>query len=421
MCYCDKFISRPVSGTVQLITHFKGQANLACILHPLWSLRMDFAPVNWFNTFVMITEKSTAVRFAPRGENGFYETVTGRVKNYFIASGVSPYANAQMWIKTIFMLLLYFVPYGIMVSGAGSASAWWFLGCWFLMGWGMSGIGTAVMHDANHGTYSPNKKINNFISQIIGVIGGYAATWRIQHNTLHHTYTNIAGMDEDIEAMQLIRLSPRQPWRPLYRYQHLYAWFFYMIMTLYWMTAKDYVQAVRYKKHDLLIRQKVSLEQALVRITLYKIFYYSYIMVLPLIFSGMPWWLVIVGFLLMHFTAGLFLSCVFQPAHVMEESAYAAPVISGGQKRMEDSWAIHEVVNTTNFAPRSHVFSWFVGGLNYQIEHHLFTGICHVHYKKIVPVVQSAIKEFNLPYHVQPTFLKALLEHARMLKKLGRR
>ena len=191
-------------------------------------------------------------------------------------------------------------------------------------------------------------------------------------------------------------------------------------MTLFWMTAKDYLQVIRYKQHDLLVKHKVSLKVAVLRITLYKMFYYAYVLVLPILFSGMPWHIVVAGFLLMHFTAGLFLSCVFQPSHVMEASQFSSPRGIEGERRMEDSWAIHEVVNTTDFAPKNRLLSWFIGGLNYQIEHHLFTGVCHVHYRKLAPIVQSTTASFGIPYHVQPTFFKALSEHAKMLKKLGR-
>jgi len=251
------------------------------------------------------------------------------------------------------------------------------------------------------------------------VIGGYAVTWKIQHNVLHHTYTNVAGLDEDIDSIKLLRFSP-QPRHWYHRYQYIYAWFFYMMMTLFWMTAKDYLQVVRYKQHDLLIKQKVSLQQALFRITLYKLFYYAYILVLPVLFSGMPWYYVLFGFLLMHFTAGLVLSCIFQPSHIVETSGFALPVITDGKRQMEDSWAIHEIANTTDFAPGNRILTWFIGGLNFQIEHHLFTGICHVHYKKLAPIVRSATMDFGIPYHVEPTFLRALGGHVRMLKKLGR-
>ena len=368
----------------------------------------------------MKIEKLDIVRFAPKGKDSFYDAVIAKVKDYFEANQISPYANTGMWLKTIIMLLLYFVPYTLMISGLTSGSLWLFFLMWFIMGMGMSGIGTSIMHDANHGTYSANKKVNNFISHILEIIGGYTVTWRIQHNVLHHTYTNVAGLDEDLGSIRLLRLSPRQPMYWFHRYQYIYAWFFYSIMTLFWMTAKDYLQVVRYKQHDLLIKHKVSLSEAVLRITLYKLFYYTYIMLFPILFLNIPWYLVVTGFLVMHFTAGLFLSCVFQPSHIMEVSPYSLPVGLAGERRMEDSWAVHEVVNTTDFAPNNRPLSWFIGGLNYQIEHHLFTGICHVHYRKLAPIVQSTTASFGLPYNTQPTFFKALLEHAKMLKKLGR-
>jgi linoleoyl-CoA desaturase len=368
----------------------------------------------------MATKKLNIVRFAPKIKGGFYETVIANVDSYFLKNKISPYANSEMWIKTIVMLLLYFVPYSLMVSGIAASSGWLFFSLWFLMGLGMVGIGTSVMHDAQHGTYSPNKTVNKFIGHILEIIGGYAVTWRIQHNILHHTYTNVAGLDEDIDGIKLLRFSPQQPRYWFHRYQYIYVWFFYGIMTLFWMTAKDYLQVVRYKQHDLLVKQHVSLKQAIFRLTVFKLFYYSYIMVLPILFSGMPWYYVLFGFLLMHFTAGIFLSCIFQPAHIMESSEFAMPVVINNKNEMEDSWAVHEVANTTDFAPRSRFLNWFIGGLNFQIEHHLFTGICHVHYRKIAPIVKSATNSFHIPYHVQPTFFKALSEHVKMLKKLGR-
>jgi linoleoyl-CoA desaturase len=368
----------------------------------------------------MEIKKIDIVHFAPRGEDSFIETLADKVKSYFASRHLSPYANTGMWMKTIIMLLLYFVPYLLIVTGLGAKSHWVFMGLWFVMSWGMSGIGTAVMHDANHGAYSAKKGVNRFIGHILEVIGGYTVTWKIQHNVLHHTYTNIAGLDQDIDSIILLRFSPRQKWYWFHRYQYLYAWFFYMIMTLFWMTAKDYMQVIRYKQHDLLVKQKVSLKQAVLRISLYKLGYYSYVLLLPLLFSGQPWYWVIAGFLLMHFSAGLFLSCVFQPSHVVVESAFLLPVTTDGHRHMIDSWAVHELANTTDFAPRSRFFSWFIGGLNYQIEHHLFTSVCHVHYKRIAPIVRATASEFGLPYHVQPTFFRALLAHARMLKMLGK-
>ncbi|MEZ2445051.1 linoleoyl-CoA desaturase [Chitinophaga sp. W3I9] len=365
----------------------------------------------------MKKEEWHIVRFASRGNNSFIESAKAAVQDYFSANNISVYANREMWIKTIVMLALYFVPYTLMVVGLGAGSVWLYLGLWLLSGLGVTGIGASIMHDANHGSFSPKKSINNMMGHILEIIGGYAPTWKIQHNVLHHTYTNVSGLDEDIDSIKLLRFSPNQPRAWYHRYQHMYAWGFYMLMTLFWMTAKDYLQVLRYKSHGLLSKQKVTLKQAMFRISVFKVFYYGYILVLPLIFSGMPWYWVLAGFFLMHFTAGLLLACIFQPAHVMSSSGYAAP---DADRKMKDSWAIHEMENTTNYAPRSRVLSWCIGGLNYQIEHHLFSGICHVHYRKLAPIVKEQAAAFNIPYQVQPTFIRALWEHARMLKKLGR-
>ncbi len=194
-----------------------------CILfqQSLCRIFAEFFRAIWLKLFLMKIEKLDLVRFAPKGRDSFYDAVVNKVTAYFETHLISPYANTAMWVKTIVMLLLYFTPYMLIVSGLGAGSLWLFFGLWFLMGMGMSGIGTAVMHDANHGTYSPNKKVNNFISHILEIIGGYTVTWRIQHNVLHHTYTNVAGLDEDIDSIVLLRLSPRQPRYWFHRYQYI--------------------------------------------------------------------------------------------------------------------------------------------------------------------------------------------------------
>ena len=365
----------------------------------------------------MTAKKLDTVTFTRGGKNSFHDAVISRTNAYFRENNISPYANTKMWIKTVVMLSLYFVPYSIMVTGTASGNLWLFFGMWFLMAWGMVGIGTSVMHDANHGTYSSNSKVNVVIGSILEIIGGYSVTWKIQHNQLHHTYTNIAGLDEDLDNIVLLRFSPRQPRYWFHKYQYLYVWFFYALMTLFWMTAKDYLQIVRYKQHNLLTNYKISAGQAIFRVTLYKLFYYAYIMVLPMLFSGVHWYHVVLGFLLMHFTAGIALSCIFQPSHIVESSTFELPV--GDRRQMDDSWAIHEVENTTDFAPGKGLLTWFIGGLNYQIEHHLFTGICHVHYPQLAPIVQQTAAEYGVTYHIEPTFRKALKGHIKMLRKLG--
>lgn len=361
--------------------------------------------------------KKPLVKFAPKGENGFYDTVKLRVENYFETNSVSKYANSAMKVKTVVMMAIYFVPYLLMVSGIASFSVPFFYLTWFLMGLGIVGIGTSVMHDSNHGAYSENKLVNQFLGNVLNILGGYSRNWRIQHNILHHTYTNLEGLDEDIDAGVLLRMTPNKPRYSFHRFQHIYAWFLYMIMNLFWVTVKDFRQLIRYEKSDMLRKEKVTLKKAVWELSLLKVVYVAYIIVLPLLFANVPWYHVVLGFVLMHMMAGLGLACIFQPAHVMETSSFPEPTPA---RKMEDSWAVHQLFNTTNFCPDSKVTAWFIGGLNYQIEHHLFPQICHIHYPKIAAIVAETAREHNLPYNVQKTFFHAIWEHGKMLKVLGK-
>ena len=361
--------------------------------------------------------KKNIVKFSPRGKDGFYDTVKSRVNDYFEANDLSPYSNTTMHIKTVVMLSMYFLPFLVVVTGFGASSLWLYYGLWALMGCGIVGIGTSVMHDANHGAYADDKGFNNFLGGVLNILGGYALNWKIQHNILHHTYTNIEGLDEDIDAGAFLRMTPEKPMKKMYYYQHIYAWGLYCLMNIYWVLAKDYVVLFRYHKSDMLVKQKTTLRKALIELSLLKIFYFGYILVLPIMFSGVAWQHVVGGMVVMHVIAGFSLACIFQPAHVVETSDYSKP---SDERKMENSWAVHQVMNTADFAPDNKFVSWFIGGLNFQIEHHLFPQICHVHYPEIAKIVKQVADECEIPYMVMPTFRSALLAHGKMLKKLGR-
>ena len=327
------------------------------------------------------------------------------------------HGNASMKWKSVAIVLMYLLPFGVMVSGLGAANLLVFYGLWILMSIGVVGIGCSIMHDSNHDSYSGNKGLNKYLGKIIILVGGYDVTWRLQHNVLHHTYTNIDGLDHDIEAGSLLRFSPHQERKGFHKYQHFYAWFLYGLLTFQWATIKDFRQVIEYHKLDILKKEKLTLKQALWQVTLYKVIYYAFILVLPIMFSGVAWYHVLIGFFIMHFISGLALSCIFQLAHVMEECEFPLP---NDSRKMDNNWAIHQMMNTANFAPKSKVMAWFIGGLNHQVEHHLFPYICHVHYKHIAGIVKNTAQEYGVPYYEQPTFFAALKEHAKMLKKLGK-
>lgn len=361
--------------------------------------------------------KKQLVKFVPRNPDTFFSIAKQRVDQYFTENNISKNGNRKMYIKTAAMVSMYFVPCILIITGALSSSLVLFYGAWALMGLGILGIGCSVMHDSNHGSYSTNKKLNEALGSLLNIIGGYSPNWKIQHNILHHTYTNLDGLDEDIEAGILIRMSPHKPRLKMHRYQHIYSWFVYCLMNLFWITVKDYRKIFHYHKEDLLKKQKLTLKSALLELSLLKVLYFGYALVLPLAFSGLPWYHVVIGFVGMHMMAGLGLAMVFQPAHVMESSEYPAPT---GERIVENTWAVHQVRNTINFAPNNIILSWFIGGLNYQIEHHLFPHICHVHYPQLSRIIKQTAEEHGVPYITKPTFRSALAGHGSMLRYLGR-
>lgn len=352
----------------------------------------------------------------PRTQDAeFIKVLRKRVNHYFKTHNISRYGNAQMVVKTVFMLALLFVPYFLMLSGAVS-NIWGIAMMWALMGFGKAGIGLSIMHDANHGAYSRNPTVNKLLGYLMNLVGGDASNWRIQHNILHHSYTNVDGADEDIDAGILLRFSPRQEHRSFHRLQHIYAWFFYGLMTILWITTKDFRQVFRYREMGLLESQGRTFHGLLAEVFISKVLYYGYMLVLPLIFIDIAWWQTLLFFLMMHFIAGLTLGLVFQPAHVMHTAEFPEPDEEGN---LENDWAIHQLLTTTNFAPNNRLLSWYVGGLNYQIEHHLFPNICHVHYRKISRIVRETADEFGLPYYSYPTFVGAVWNHGKMLYQLG--
>lgn len=355
-----------------------------------------------------------AVRFARETQGDFIFTLRQRVNEYFTNNKTTIYGDTQLVIKTVALLGIYLLPYFLMVFGI-ITNPWLIFVSWVVMGVGMAGLGLSVMHDAIHGSYSKNPRVNKFIGNIIYLIGGNAANWKIQHNRLHHSFTNVDGMDDDINVGFLMRFSPNQKKYKLHKYQHLYAWFLYGFLTLSWITSKDFLQHFKYKKQGL-TRGMGGDKKLLTELIIWKVVYYAFILVLPLLFIQAPIWVTLVSFLAMHFVAGLILSSVFQLAHVMPTSEYPIPDEKGS---LENTWAIHQMLTTANFSEKSNILSWYVGGLNYQIEHHLFPNICHVHYKKISKIVRETAKEYKLEYYSQKNFVIALWNHAKMLKQLG--
>ena len=350
--------------------------------------------------------------FPNRDLTGFVEEVKKRVAAYFDERGKSRHATPGMVAKTILLLGLTFLPYGLIMSGGFTPLA--MLGLCVVMGVGLAGIGFAISHDALHGAYSNNPRVNDVLGRTFDLLGANGYMWKITHNVIHHTYTNIDGVDEDLAVSPLLRLSPGAPLRRVHRWQHLYGFATYALSTLFWVFVKDFKY---FLARDLgPYKDKKHPRSEVVNLVVSKLVYYGWALALPIALLPVPWWQVLIGFLVMHLVAGFILGVIFQLAHVVEGTEYPVPDHQG---RIDEAWLVHEMETTANFARHSRLLSWYVGGLNYQIEHHLFPRVCSVHYPAISPIVQEVARKHGMPYHDQPTLWSAVRSHYRMLKKLG--
>ncbi|MCC7299009.1 MAG: acyl-CoA desaturase [Bacteroidia bacterium] len=344
-------------------------------------------------------------------ENDFAAELKKNVQDYFIKNNISTKANTAMVFKTIIMVSLYVVPFIVLLTVP--MNLWWGALVAVIMGIGIAGTGMGVMHDACHGAYSSKPWVNNLLGGSLYLLGSNVLNWKIQHNVLHHTYTNLTGMDEDIDAKGPIRLSSGTPLRKYHKYQFLYAFFFYGFMT----TSKlinDFTNLYRYNKEGFVKQLKVDILKEYPKMVIRKIIYLVAIFGLPLWFTDFTWYQILAGFFIMHWVASMILSFVFQMAHVVEGADQPELDHAG-----DTNWYVHQLKTTSDFARNNRILSWYVGGLNYQIEHHLFQNICHIHYKKIAPIVQNLAKKYGIEYNLKPSFRNALASHMVMLKYYG--
>lgn len=360
-------------------------------------------------------QKKGTVKFVNKDRNLFYQTVKENVNNYFTDNNISKFGNPSMILKSIVLLTGYlgtFIALLIIQPGFGIA-----LLMWTLMGICLAGIGMSVMHDANHGAYSSKEGVNTVMGYTLNLLGGAVFNWKLQHNILHHTYTNITGMDDDIDGKGGMRFSPHATHEKKHRLQFIYAFFMYGLISIYWVTLKDFVQYVAYRKNGVNAESATQYRFTLVKLIGMKIFYFSLFVGVPIFLFSMSPMLIILGFLWMHFVGGIILSVVFQLAHTVEGTAHPLPDVTG---TIENCWAIHQMYTTANFSRRNKLLSWYVGGLNFQVEHHLFPRICHVHYPEIAPIIKETAEQFGIPYLENITFMEALRSHVKVLHTLGK-
>lgn len=343
---------------------------------------------------------------------GFRKELNKRVDAYFKSENIATRDNPAMYLKTV-------------IIAAWVISAWTFtlfgppqiwlkvIGC-IVLGFGIAAVGFSVGHDANHGGYSSRKWVNNLLGVTYDLIGVSSYLWKYRHNFLHHTFTNILGHDVEIHGDGLVRMSPYMEHKWYHSFQHIFIWFIYTVIPIYWSIADIYLIVFKRKYHSHTIPTPKPLD--LLILFGGKLIWLGLFIGLPLAIGYSPIH-VLVGFLITYMTYGVLICLVFMLAHVMDTAEFIQP--DSEPEQIDDEWAIFQVRTTVDFAPKNHFLNWYLGGLNYQVIHHLFPHICHIQYPKIAPILAELCDEFGVKYNVCPTLKEALVSNYRWLKYLG--
>lgn len=347
-------------------------------------------------------------------DNAFFTSLKASVDAYFKDNKIEKTGDWRLFSKTIILLggaiAVYLTMMLADISGLTALILSAIFGCF------AAGIGFSIMHDANHGSYSTNTKLNDLLGLSANALGASSYFWKQKHNIIHHTYTNVDGIDDDIAKSPIIRQCESQKWVPAHKVQHLYLPFIYALSSIFWVFIMDFTKYFSRKIYTT-EAWKLSLKNHLVFWGT-KVYYLSVFIVIPIMVWGWAGWLA--GFFVANAALGLVLSFVFQLAHVVENTEFENIALDE-TKHLETAWAEHQIRTTSNFAMGNKFISWYVGGLNFQIEHHLFPRISHVHYPAIAKIVQEKCKEFGLPYNQYTTMSGALASHFRVMRDLGKK
>ncbi len=352
----------------------------------------------------------TRPTFAP-DDTAFRTDLKARVASYFKSAGKSPFADARMVLKTG----VFFITFtGLFVTLMTGVLPWWLaLMAAALLGINFAGIGFNIAHDAIHGSYSSNRLVNRMLGAWFDVLGASSYNWSRAHNMVHHTFTNVPGVDHDLEPGPFLLLHQRAHPAFIYRFQHLFAFPLYAFTLIVWVFKKDFAQIF-----DRTMTGASASKVGAASMISGKLFHFALFLALPMLVSLYAWWQVVIGYLVMLAVAGFTLAIVFQLAHVVEGTAFPVPSAAGN--RLADGWACHQLRTTANFSQGSAVATFFLGGLNNQVEHHLLPGICHIHYAALAPLVRAVALEHGLPYLDSGSFGQALAAHVRTLHRFGR-
>jgi linoleoyl-CoA desaturase len=349
------------------------------------------------------------VKFARSSD--FRRALKQRVDAYFEETGLTHKDQPAIYVKAFVLLATVIGSYCVLVFT--DVSVWFKAVAAITFGLAGAGIGFNVMHDAGHRAMSEKGWVNKAFFYTLDFLGGSSYFWGVKHNQLHHTYANIDGHDDDIDMGALARLSPEQRRRSFHRLQHLYVWPLYGLIVPKWQFMDDFRTWITGRIGDREIPRPKGTDAA--ALVIGKIWFFTMFFVVPAFFYPISW--IIAFYLLASWVQGFTMSVVFQLAHCLEEAEFP---VADDDHRMPTDWASHQVETTVDFARDSKLLTWYAGGLNFQVEHHLFPKISHIHYPQLSRIVEETCAEFGLDYKVQPSFWSGLRSHFRHLREMGR-
>lgn len=352
--------------------------------------------------------KVDKLRWKPYAKENFYSDIKKRVDSYFKEKQLSPHADWSVLVKAALLAALYLFSYLAILSD--HFQLFGLMALYGILGIAKGLIGFNVIHDTLHGSFTKWPTFNRALGYWFDINGTSSHIWKVTHNILHHTFTNIPGHDHDIDKAIILRLNPADKVYWFHRFQHLYAPVLYSLIGFNWVFYSDLAWFIRESRAGRVKRKDFVL------FSIFKLLNIFLFLVLPILTLSVPWWQVVVAYSCLQIAAGVMISIVFQLAHIVENVKFMEPDTEGN---MEHNWAVHEVLTTSNFSPDSKLVTHLVGGLNYQIEHHLFPTVSHCHYPAISKIIEKAAKEYQIQYNVQPTFFKAVKSHFFILKTLG--
>jgi len=359
---------------------------------------------------LMTPPASVRPRFLARSK--LREVLDQRVETYFARSGRDPRGGARLILKSAVFLGWAVSSYLLLLLWA--STAWLTVPLAASLGLALAGIGFSVMHDGGHGAFSRRPWLNRLSAGVLDLIGGSSYFWRQKHNVLHHTFTNLDGIDDDLDAGPFLRLAPTQQLRWFHRFQSWYEIPLLGFLAAKWTLLDDWVTLGRAKIGDSPVPRPRGWDSA--QLVGGKLFFLTWALVVPLLLH--PLFVVLGVFALTAVVTGITLGIVFQLAHVVEETLITKAPATG--ERLERPWVEHQLATTADFAPHSRLITWYVGGLNFQVEHHLFPRVSHVHYRAVSRIVREVCQELGVAHLRHETLRGALKSHFRCLGQLGR-